>query len=217
MANLKRSYNVPLRSQWLKVPKYKRAKKAMRALRSFLVRHMKAEPENVKIGPYLNEEVWQNGMKNPPHHVKINTEKNEDGIVLAELDGKPMFELKKKDEGKKEKSAIEEKLESVIGKKGSTPKSSAKKDAKKKAAEKKAEKTEEKKPEVKPETKVEPSKPETKPSTPEPPKPTESIPEPAKPAEPQTPKPEQKPAETKPSQPKPESPKPSDTNSPKQE
>jgi len=98
---------------------------------------MKGEPEKIRIGPYLNEHLWKDGMRNPPHHVKINTEKNEEGLVMAELEGKPMFELKKKEE-KKEKSAIEQKIESVIGKKESS-KPSAKKEAKKKAAEKKTE------------------------------------------------------------------------------
>ena len=37
---LERTYNVPLRKEWLKVPKYKRAKKAVTALRQFLVKHM---------------------------------------------------------------------------------------------------------------------------------------------------------------------------------
>lgn len=136
MAQLKRSYNVPLRKEWLKVPRHQRAHRAMRALRKFLARHMKVEGEQVRIGPYLNEYIWANGMRNPPHHAAVNTEKNAEGLVLAELEGKPMFELKTKEE-KKEKSAIEEKLEGVIGKK-SAPKSNAKKEAKKKAAEKKS-------------------------------------------------------------------------------
>jgi len=211
MALLKRSYNVPLRREWLKVPRHKRAKKAMKALKQFLVRHMKGEQEMIRIGPYLNEYVWKDGMKNPPHHVKINTEKDEEGLVMAELEGKPMFELKKKEE-KKEKSAIEQKIESVIGKKDSS-KPSAKKEAKKKAAEKKAGVSKpdveempnaEKEPTTKTET---PSAPvEEKPSTPEPAKPVEE--------KPVTPKPEVKPStpapSEKPSTPAPEAAKPDD-------
>ena len=45
---LERTYNVPLRKEFLKVPKYKRAKKAVTALKQFLVKHMKSD--NIKIG-----------------------------------------------------------------------------------------------------------------------------------------------------------------------
>jgi len=208
MAELKRSYNVPLRREFLKVPKHKRAKKAVKALKQFLARHMKSDMTMIRIGPHLNEIIWKNGMRNPPHHVKINTEKNEDGLVLAELEGKPMLELKLK-EVKEEKSAMQQKLESVIGTK-KTEKSTAKKDAAKKAAEKKAEKST-KKPEA--------PKEETKPS--EPVK-SEEIPKPeVKPAEPRVEKPAEpkpaepgveKPAEPKPAAPEPKKAEPSDTN-----
>ena len=50
-----RTYTVPLRKEWLKVPKYKRAKKAVTALKQFLVKHMKSE--NVKLGKYVNQET----------------------------------------------------------------------------------------------------------------------------------------------------------------
>ena len=129
MAILERTYNVPLRRQWLKVQRHYRAKKAVRGLREFLVRHMKSE--NIKIGPYLNEFVWANSMKNPPHHVKVQVRKHDDGLVLAELEGKQMFTPKKKEE-KKEKSKIEEKIEQMVGKpKRTAPK---KEDSKEKTA-----------------------------------------------------------------------------------
>ena len=37
---IERTYNVPLRREWLKSPKYKRSKKAITGLRIFLIRHM---------------------------------------------------------------------------------------------------------------------------------------------------------------------------------
>ena len=108
---LERTYNVPLRKEFLKVPKYKRAKKAVKALKEFLVKHMKSD--NVKIGKYLNDEIWKHGIKNPPHHVKVNAVKDKDDLVTAELVGAP---VEKKEETKEEKvspkteeSKIEEK------------------------------------------------------------------------------------------------------------
>lgn len=85
MAKIERVYNIPLRKEWLKVPKYKRAKKAVAAVREFLQKHMKSE--NVKLGPELNKLVWIHGIKNPPHHVKVTVVKNDDGRVDAELFG----------------------------------------------------------------------------------------------------------------------------------
>ena len=103
---LERTYNVPLRKEFLKVPKYKRAKKAVKALKQFLVKHMKSD--NIKIGKYLNDEIWKHGIKNPPHHVKLNAVKDKDGLVTAELVGAPVEE-KEEDEKKEETKKVEEK------------------------------------------------------------------------------------------------------------
>ncbi len=82
---LERTYNVPLRKEFQKAPKYKRAKKAGAALKEFLAKHMKSE--NIKIGRSLNMKVWEKGIKNPPHHVQVEVKKFEDGKVTAELAG----------------------------------------------------------------------------------------------------------------------------------
>jgi len=58
---VEREYNVPLRKEWLKVPRYKRAKKAVTALRQFLVRHMKSD--KIHIGTFLNEELWKKEIR----------------------------------------------------------------------------------------------------------------------------------------------------------
>ncbi len=96
---LEREYNVPLRKGWLKSPKYKRAKKAIRTLKEFLQRHMKSE--NVKIGKYANIKVWEKGMKNPPHHLKVKVTKDSEGKVMAELVGAPVDMPKESKKGKK--------------------------------------------------------------------------------------------------------------------
>ena len=95
---LERVYNIPLRKDFLKVPLYKRTKRAISSLRDFVKRHMKAE--DVKIGKYLNLELWKHGIKNPPHHVKVKCSKDDKGVVIAELEGAP---AEKKEETKKRK------------------------------------------------------------------------------------------------------------------
>lgn len=85
---MERTYNIPLRSEWLKAPKYRRAKRAVAGVRAFLVKHMKTS--EVKIGRYLNEAIWARGIKSPPHHVEVNVTKDDKGVAMAELVGAPV-------------------------------------------------------------------------------------------------------------------------------
>lgn len=82
---IKRTYNIPLRKDFHKKPDYKRSKVAIRVIKDFLKKHMKSD--NIKLGKLLNEEVWKDGIKVPPHHVKVDVIKNKDGEVTAELFG----------------------------------------------------------------------------------------------------------------------------------
>ena len=129
---LERTYNVPLRKEFLKVPKYKRAKKAVTALKQFLVKHMKSD--DVKIGRYLNDEIWKHGIKNPPHHVKLNAVKDKDGLVTAELVGAPVVE-------KEEEETKGEKKEEKVSPKTEEPKIEEKSKTEEKPKETKAEKS----------------------------------------------------------------------------
>jgi len=101
---LERTYNVPLRKEYMKAPRWNRTKKAVTALRQFLAKHMKSE--NVLLSKELNEEMWKHGIKNPPHHVKVKATKDDKGVVKAELFGaeKPVSKKKDKKEAKADKS-----------------------------------------------------------------------------------------------------------------
>ena len=106
---LERTYNIPLRMETLKAPKYRKAKKAMTAVKEFIVQHMKSS--DIKIGRYLNLKIWEHGIKNPPHHVKITATKDDKGKVFVELEGAPKEELKadeKKKPAKKEEKIVKE-------------------------------------------------------------------------------------------------------------
>lgn len=123
---MERTYNIPLRKEFLKVPKHKRSKRAVSALKKFLSRHMKSD--QIKLGKHLNEHIWKKGIKNPPHHVKVTAIKNDEGVVKVELFGSEYSqptkeELEKQyEEGLKSKQKVEEKP------KESKPKKQAKKD-----------------------------------------------------------------------------------------
>lgn len=95
---LERTYNIPLRREYLKAPNWKRTEKAVVAVREFLQRHMKSE--TVLLGKSVNEKLWQHGLKNPPHHIKVNATKDDKGVVKAELFG---VEAKKEKTEKKER------------------------------------------------------------------------------------------------------------------
>ncbi|MGC8929807.1 MAG: 50S ribosomal protein L31e, partial [Candidatus Woesearchaeota archaeon] len=75
---IERTYNIPLRKEFMKVPKYKKAKKAVKAVKEFLSRHLKQDDlDKIKIGEKLNLKIWEHGIKNPPHHIKVNAIKTD--------------------------------------------------------------------------------------------------------------------------------------------
>jgi len=100
---IKRNYNIPLRKEFQKVPYYKKSKKAITAVIEFLKKHMKSD--TIKIGKHLNEKVWENGIRNPPHHIEIVAIKDDEGVVKAELVGFESELEEKKEESKKESKA----------------------------------------------------------------------------------------------------------------
>ena len=97
---LETSYNVPLRKEYMKAPNWKRTPRAVKAIKAFVTRHAKSD--NIKIGKYLNDFMWKHGIKNPPHHVKVDVTKDEDGLVKVEIVGAPKEEPKLEKPPKKE-------------------------------------------------------------------------------------------------------------------
>jgi large subunit ribosomal protein L31e len=79
---LTRTYVVPLRRAF-EAPPYRRTKVAIRLIKEFAVRHMKAT--EVKIKKDVNEHIWARGIKKPPRRVKLEMKRDEDGIVAVSL------------------------------------------------------------------------------------------------------------------------------------
>ena len=104
-----REYTIPLRREWSKVAKYKRAKKAGKAVKEFLARHMKVydrDLDKIKIDRYVNEELWFRGIKKPPIRIKVRARKDSKGIVHVELADMPeKLKYKKAKEEKRDKKA----------------------------------------------------------------------------------------------------------------
>lgn len=79
---LKRTYTVPLGVVFETQP-YRRAKKAIIVIREFATRHMKAT--QVSIDEDVNRAVWARGMRHPPRRIKLEMERDEDGVVKVKL------------------------------------------------------------------------------------------------------------------------------------
>jgi len=116
---LERIYNVPLRKEYMKAPRWNRTKKAVTALRQFLSKHMKSE--DVRLSKELNENMWKHGLQNPPHHIKVKATKDDKGVVRAEFAGvgKPASKKSSTEkkpaakEGKTAKKAVKQEKEIV--------------------------------------------------------------------------------------------------------
>lgn len=84
---IEREYIIPLRKKVKIVPRYKKTNKAVRTIKEFLVRHMKIRDRDlkkVKIDKYLNEYLWNRGIRHPPIRIKVKAVKEGD-VVRAEL------------------------------------------------------------------------------------------------------------------------------------
>lgn len=126
---LEREYVIPLREKCRVVPRYKKANKAIKTIKEFLVRHMKIRERDlnkIKIDKYLNEAVWFRGIKKPPHKIKVKAIKQGDIVIVELVEFPDKLKFKKlreekvlqaaEDVGKKKKA--EKKEEEVAKKEG---------------------------------------------------------------------------------------------------
>ena len=154
-----RIYTVPLGDAYEAVRK-RRAPRAVRILKEFIVKNMKAKDERILLSNALNSYIWGNSIQKPPRRVKVRLIKDTEKISAYLADEKieeKKEEPKKSEEKKEEPKKAEEKKEEP-------KKERKKKEVKKKAEPKKDKKKEEKKKEVKkkPEPKEEEKKEEPK-------------------------------------------------------
>jgi large subunit ribosomal protein L31e len=80
-AVVERIYTIPLGKVW--AWRRNRASRAMRILRNFISRHMKAQ--EIVIGSDVNEEIWRRGMQKPPRRIRVKAEKDSEGKVTVSL------------------------------------------------------------------------------------------------------------------------------------
>jgi large subunit ribosomal protein L31e len=79
---MERVYVIPLRKV-KNVPRTIRAPKAIRVVKEYLQKHMKAE--EIKLDASVNEKIWERGIQKIPPKIKVKAVKEEDGSVAVTL------------------------------------------------------------------------------------------------------------------------------------
>lgn len=111
MAEKDRLYTIPLRREWLKSPRGKRANKATATIQKFLKKHLHAS--DVKISQMVNETIWIRGIEKPPAKIRVKTSIDADGVVTARLpEEAALKEAMEKTEEKPKKEEKDEKTDS---------------------------------------------------------------------------------------------------------
>ena len=140
MAETERTITINLRKDFIKVPKHRRAKRAITHIKNHIMKHMKVE--EVKLGKMLNEKVWGHGIQNPPGRITVKAIK-EDKLAKVELEGHE-YKVEKIQKEKSEKpKTVKDKLESKLLTKAEQQEVAEEKEEPKKETAPKEEKTEE--------------------------------------------------------------------------
>ncbi|MBM4240438.1 MAG: 50S ribosomal protein L31e [Euryarchaeota archaeon] len=79
---MERVFIIPLRKV-KNVPRTVRAPRAIRYIKEFIKKHMKAD--EIKIDASLNEKIWERGIQKIPPKIKVKATKEEDGTIAVTL------------------------------------------------------------------------------------------------------------------------------------
>ena len=80
-----RTYTIPLFPTLNSIPRTKRASKAVKMVREFIMKHMKVD--EVWLSQDVNEFIFKRGMQKPPRKVTVRAEKGDDDVVAIYLAG----------------------------------------------------------------------------------------------------------------------------------
>jgi large subunit ribosomal protein L31e len=71
---IERIYTIPLRAM-RESPRWKRAPRSMKVIKSFVSKHMKVEEDSIWIDDKVNEHVWSKGAQKVPSKVRVKVTK----------------------------------------------------------------------------------------------------------------------------------------------
>lgn len=110
---LEREYIIPLKREWMKVPSYKRARKAVKTIKQFIAHHMKVTDRDiskVKLDVYLNNELWSRGSRYAPSRVRVKAIRKDGNITVTFADV-PAFVAFTKEKAERRHKKAEKKKE----------------------------------------------------------------------------------------------------------
>ena len=128
-----RIYTIPLRREFIKVPRVKKANRAVKAVKTYISKHMKAE--HVIISQELNEKIWERGIHKPPAKIKVKAVMESEGVAKVGLPEEKSASEREKGKAKKMKERAARKAEQEEKVKQEAEKQAA--EAEKESAEKK--------------------------------------------------------------------------------
>ena len=116
-----KEFIIPLRRKFKKTARYRRTPRSIKAIKEFLVRHMKMyerDLKKVKLDKYLNAFVWARGIKNPPSRIKVRAVIDGDVVraELAELTERLKFKKEKLERRESKTAAVPSKKAPEQGK-----------------------------------------------------------------------------------------------------
>jgi len=110
---IEKIYVIPLKTKGFKSSVA--APKAVKRVKQYLIKHMKAENKDIWIDDSLNDALWKHGKYKMPSKIRVKAVKFDDGVVevyLPELEfKKSRRELLKEEKAKKEPILIKEEQE----------------------------------------------------------------------------------------------------------
>jgi len=73
-------YTIPLRHVWVVTPRGRRAPRAVRDVRDYVARHMKAD--EVAVSNEVNSALWARSINKPPRRITVRAVKDKEGKVI---------------------------------------------------------------------------------------------------------------------------------------
>ena len=80
-----RTYTIPFYPKLNSTPRTKRASKAVKMVKQFVMKHMKVE--EVWVAQDVSEFIFKRGIQKPPRKITVRAEKGDDDVVAIYLAG----------------------------------------------------------------------------------------------------------------------------------
>jgi len=111
---VEREYIINLRREIMKVPRYRRTPKAIKAIKQFIAKHMKVperDLDKVKLSKWLNQQMWHRGIQNPLTKIKVKVKKEGDNFIvdLVDIPEKIKYAILREEKSKQSSEKIKEK------------------------------------------------------------------------------------------------------------